>query len=218
MDVLTFDSRLNELIVVRAPQIQHQSIGQPVKPAPPSAAERRQEFLAYLITTGPDGGPDGNDKIGRSRGEMFFHRANGFLSDARRRAPPAGVRRGDRAGAAILEQQRDTVGGLHDDGDFRVRSHDDVGLRSADRFRIDRKLRHERDRITVNLFRAKHVPNAHSQARGQLAPSGRTLAAEFLKLEIRGGKQVRRRHRRAAERSSPRLLRPVEVVVSLWHG
>src|SRR4029077_17892464 len=86
----------------------------------------RRHFSAYFIARLADAGAERSDHVFWLRTELHLHTTQRFCRDAASRAAPAGMNRSDCAALRIGEQDRNAVGGLHDEQNAWLASDESV--------------------------------------------------------------------------------------------
>jgi len=171
--------------------------------------------FADFIAAGADRGSRGRDQIVRATAVLMRERLDGDRRHSSGEPAPAGMRRRNRTGANVRNQQRDAVGGLNRERDPWIVGNNDVGVGTGSRIGDDRVS-------AVHLMSARQMRGVDSSRCGDVEPGVRRISVlRGSEWPGTGCEEMRseRLERAAHERRSGRALHPGERISRLRkHG
>jgi len=134
---------------------------------------RGSKLLAHVfsdfIAAGADRGSRGRDQIVRATAVLMRERLDGNRRDSGGEPAPAGMRRRNRTGANVRNQQRDAVGGLNRKRYPWIVGNNDVGVGTGSRIGDDRVS-------AVHLMSARQMRGVNASGRGDVEPGLRRIS------------------------------------------
>jgi hypothetical protein len=184
-----------ELITGRLPAIEIPVPGPPGAGKPARELCRREAGLfkprahsaVHFVPWRADRRPDGRDQIRRAAAELANHRLDGDAWNGLRKPPPARVRRCDRSGPGIREEQRHAIRRLNRERNRGIIAQNDIGLQTG-RDRLPATLDHDTGAVdladpepsghgrVVKTWRATSSSGRHTRT----GPDGASLHSKLL--------------------------------------
>lgn len=181
MDVFLTDAGEDQLVPIGANQIEpHPAFARCQEPPVDQVAlvscrgEGVDEIGADFIAADPNRRADRHDKVRGLAAELMLHFLDCGHSDTCRRSAPAGMHGSDRTGSRVGDEQRDAIGGAHDERNIGSVRDKRITVRTLLVHGFERCKRNVRldadDLSTVNLIERGNAAGLNVDRRSERAP------------------------------------------------
>jgi len=181
MDVFLADAGENQLVPIGAHQIEpHPAFARCQEPPVDQVArvscrsECIDQIGADFIAANTNRRADRHDKVPGLAAELMLHFLDCGHRNTRRGSAPTGMHGSDRTGSRVGDEQRDAIGGAHDERNIRSVRDQRITVRTVPMHgfeRCKRKVRLDADDLSpVNLIQRSNAAGLNVDRRSERAP------------------------------------------------